>query len=45
MVGLGLAIVSNLVLRYEGRFTISDAPSGGARMTVDLPQFRAGRMR
>ncbi|MEO1205520.1 MAG: ATP-binding protein, partial [Pseudomonadota bacterium] len=43
--GLGLAIVSNLVARHEGRFTISDAPGGGARMTVDLPQFRAERAR
>ncbi len=43
--GLGLAIVSNLVARHEGRFTISDAPGGGARMTVDLPQFRADRAR
>lgn len=41
--GLGLAIVSNLVAGHEGRFTITDAPSGGARMTVDLPQFRANR--
>ncbi|MEO0799266.1 MAG: ATP-binding protein [Pseudomonadota bacterium] len=43
--GLGLAIVSNLVARNDGRFTISDAPSGGARMTIDLPQFRADRSR
>ncbi len=43
--GLGLAIVSNLVARHEGRFTISDAPGGGARMTVDLPQFSAERAR
>ena len=41
--GLGLAIVSNLVTRHEGRFTISDAPGGGARVVVDLPQFRADR--
>jgi signal transduction histidine kinase len=39
--GLGLAIVSNLVSRHDGRFTISDAPGGGARVVVDLPQFRA----
>lgn len=43
--GLGLAIVRNLVTGHEGRFTISDAPGGGARMTVDLPQFRADRSR
>ena len=41
--GLGLAIVSNLVTRHEGRFTISDAPGGGARVVVDLPKFRADR--
>ena len=39
--GLGLAIVSNLVARHEGRFSISDAPSGGARMVVELPRFQA----
>ncbi|MDX2287308.1 MAG: ATP-binding protein [Hyphomicrobiaceae bacterium] len=43
--GLGLAIVSNLVGSHEGRFTISDAPGGGARMTIDLPQFSAERAR
>ncbi|MEL6746915.1 MAG: ATP-binding protein [Pseudomonadota bacterium] len=43
--GLGLAIVSNLVAGHEGDFTISDAPGGGARMTVDLPQFQADRVR
>ncbi|NJM33387.1 MAG: histidine kinase [Rhodomicrobium sp.] len=41
--GLGLAIVSNLVARHEGLFTVSDAPGGGARMIIDLPQFRADR--
>ncbi|MEL6622224.1 MAG: ATP-binding protein [Pseudomonadota bacterium] len=41
--GLGLAIVSNLVARHDGDFTVSDAPDGGARMIVDLPQFRADR--
>ena len=41
--GLGLAIVSNLVARHDGRFTISDAPGGGARMIIDLPRFRADR--
>lgn len=43
--GLGLAIVSNLVTRHEGRFTISEAPGGGGRMIVDLPQFQAERSR
>lgn len=41
--GLGLAIVSNLVARHEGRFTIDHAPGGGARMIVDLPKFVAAR--
>jgi signal transduction histidine kinase len=41
--GLGLAIVSNLVARHHGHFTIADAPGGGARVTVELPQFRADR--
>jgi signal transduction histidine kinase len=41
--GLGLAIVGNLVSRHGGRFPISYAPGGGARMIVDLPQFRADR--
>ncbi|MCP9886254.1 hypothetical protein KBY97_14140 [Synechococcus sp. ATX 2A4] len=41
--GLGLAIVSNLLTRHHGHFTISDGPDGGARITVDLPQFRADR--
>jgi len=43
--GLGLAIVSNLVAGHEGRFSITNAPGGGARMIVDLPQFRADRSR
>lgn len=41
--GLGLAIVSNLVARQEGRFTIEHAPGGGARMIVDLPRFSTDR--
>jgi len=41
--GLGLAIVSNLVARHHGHFTIADAPGGGVRVTVELPQFRADR--
>jgi hypothetical protein len=36
---------TNLIARNKGRFTISDAPGGGARMIVDLPQFRADRAR
>lgn len=41
--GLGLAIVSNLVARHEGRFSILDAPTSGARMIVELPRFQAHR--
>lgn len=41
--GLGLAIVSNLVAQHEGRFPISDALGGGARMIVELPRFQARR--
>ena len=43
--GLGLAIVSNLVMQHDGWLTIEDAPGGGARIIVDLPQFRVERRR
>lgn len=42
--GLGLAIVSNLVAMHDGRLAISDAPGGGARMTVELQRFDADRV-
>ncbi|MEM7778371.1 MAG: ATP-binding protein [Pseudomonadota bacterium] len=40
--GLGLAIVANLVAQSEGRFEIADAPSGGARMIVEVNHFQPG---
>jgi signal transduction histidine kinase len=39
--GLGLAVVRSLVEAHRGRVGITDAPGGGARLTVHLPAFRA----
>jgi PAS domain S-box-containing protein len=36
-IGLGLAIVAQLVERHGGLFTLADAPGGGAWVTVDVP--------
>lgn len=36
--GLGLTIVHALVTAHHGTVTISDAPTGGTRVTVNLPQ-------
>jgi signal transduction histidine kinase len=39
--GLGLAIVKSLVEGHQGGLSIKDAPSGGARIVITLPQFVA----
>ena len=35
--GLGLAIVHRIVSDHDGKITVGDAPSGGARVTIELP--------
>jgi signal transduction histidine kinase len=35
--GLGLSVVADLVRRLDGTIMIEDAPTGGARFTLDLP--------
>lgn len=37
--GLGLAIVQTLVSAHDGTLSMGDAPTGGARITVELPRF------
>lgn len=39
--GLGLAVVHSLVEAHGGTIAIGEAPTGGARITVQLPLFRA----
>ncbi len=36
--GLGLAIVNQLVILHGGTVAIEDAPGGGARIAITLPQ-------
>jgi len=36
-VGLGLAIAREIAVRHGGTLTIDDSPTGGARLTLDLP--------
>ncbi|WP_211198946.1 ATP-binding protein [Phytoactinopolyspora limicola] len=36
-VGLGLAVVDQVVRRHNGSVTVSDSPLGGARFDVTLP--------
>jgi signal transduction histidine kinase len=38
--GLGLPIVHAIVTQHGGRLTVGDAPSRGARFTVELPRVR-----
>jgi signal transduction histidine kinase len=40
--GLGLAIVAEIVAAHGGTAAVSDAPLGGARVTVRLPLVRDG---
>jgi signal transduction histidine kinase len=35
--GIGLAVVRELALLHEGRVYLGDAPSGGARLAIELP--------
>jgi signal transduction histidine kinase len=41
--GLGLAVVRNLVEAHGGTIAIADAPTGGARIAVNLPLFCAAQ--
>ena len=41
-VGLGLAIVSEIVSAHGGRIHVSDSPMGGARFVVELPVSSPG---
>ena len=35
--GIGLAVVEELVQMHDGRIVVEDAPTGGARLLVELP--------
>jgi two-component system OmpR family sensor kinase len=41
--GLGLAIVREIVVAHGGSVRAGAAPTGGARVELELPGFRAGR--
>lgn len=41
--GLGLAIARKIVLQHRGDLTVTDAPTGGARFTLELPAFEPER--
>lgn len=42
--GIGLAVVAELVAGYGGGVEIRESELGGARIEVDLPIGRAGRV-
>ena len=44
-VGLGLALVTQVVHSHGGRLTITDTPGGGATFAVVLPRVQAGPSR
>jgi two-component system sensor histidine kinase HupT/HoxJ len=41
--GLGLAIAHGIVERHGGRIEAGDAPGGGVRITLELPDAESGR--
>jgi signal transduction histidine kinase len=41
--GIGLSVARDLALQYGGRVSVSDAPSGGARFTVEFPRSPSPR--
>lgn len=40
--GLGLAVARRIVDEHKGRITLGDAPSGGARVEIEVPLGAAG---